>query len=118
MPAAASAGAGDRERDAGAAPVHLLGVDHAEHALGVAAEPLQLRDAVQAPLARLLDRRPTARDCSRSCLAATGRMTSRANLRQYCWNSCCSSLSLKSTLRAFRDACRRVDCPVNQGLTD
>ena len=37
---------------------------------------------------------------SRSYLAATGRITSRANLRQVCWNSICSSLSLKSIVRA------------------
>src|SRR4051812_21602646 len=36
-------------------------------------------------------------DCSRSCLAATGRMTSRANLRQYACHSCCSSLRRKFT---------------------
>src|SRR5436190_19098418 len=36
--------------------------------------------------------------CSRSCLTATGRTTSRANLRQRSWNSSCSSLSLKSTV--------------------
>src|SRR3954454_23845894 len=46
-----------------------------------------------------------------SCLAATGLMTSLANLRQRCWNSTCSSLSLKSTLGSpFQDA---IDWSVN-----
>src|SRR5687768_152110 len=36
-------------------------------------------------------------DCSRSYLAATGRMTSVENLRHFCWNSICSSVRRKST---------------------
>src|SRR3954449_11389929 len=35
--------------------------------------------------------------CSRSCFAATGRITCSENLRQYCCHSCCSSVSRKST---------------------
>ena len=45
----------DRQGDAGAAPVHLLGGDDAELAVGVGAGALQVVEAVQAPLARLLD---------------------------------------------------------------
>ena len=37
---------------------------------------------------------------SRSCLAAIGRITSRAKRRTVSWNSSCSSLSLKSTCGA------------------
>ena len=44
-------GARDRERDPGAAPVHLLGVDDAEHAIGIGAHSLQVLEAVEALLA-------------------------------------------------------------------
>ena len=52
------AGAADRERDAGAAPVQLLGGDDAELAVGVGAHALHVVEPVQAPLAGLLDDLP------------------------------------------------------------
>ena len=55
MPAAASAGGGDRERDAGAAPVQLLGVDDAEQAVGVLAHACDVVEPVELPLAGRLD---------------------------------------------------------------
>ena len=51
-------GAGDRERDAGAAPVQLLGRDHRHLAVGVAADALHVLEALKPLLARLLDDLP------------------------------------------------------------
>ena len=48
------AGAADRERDAGAAPVHLLGVDQAELAVGVGARVLHRLEPAEALAAGLL----------------------------------------------------------------
>ena len=90
-------GGGDGERDAGAAPVQLLGVDHAEQAVGVGAHLLDVLEAVQVPLAGGLDGLP-GHGLLAVVLGGDGRMTSAAKRRQCCWNSSCSSLSLKSTV--------------------
>ena len=58
MPGRGEARALDREGDAGAAPVELLGGDHAELPVGVAAHALHVIEAVEAPPARLLDHLP------------------------------------------------------------
>ena len=58
MPAAASDPPGDGERDAGAAPVQLLGVDAAEQPVWIGAHPLDVVEPVEAPLARGLDALP------------------------------------------------------------
>src|SRR4051794_1337570 len=50
--------------------------------------------------------------CSRSCLAATGRITSSENLRQYCCHSNCSSVSRKSTRCA---SCKVVVAGASRG---
>ncbi len=52
------AGAGDRQGDAGAAPVELFGRDHLHLALGVAGRALDALEAAEALLARLLDHLP------------------------------------------------------------
>ena len=58
MPGRGERGGGDGERDAGAAPVELLGVDHGQQAVGVAAHAHEVVDAVEAPLAGGLDGLP------------------------------------------------------------
>ncbi len=52
------AGAGDRQGDAGAAPVELFGRDHLQLALGVSGRALDALEAAEALLARLLDHIP------------------------------------------------------------
>ena len=51
----------DRQRDPRAAPVELLRVDHRELAIGIVAQPLEVVDAVQAPLPGGLDYLPRRR---------------------------------------------------------
>ena len=57
-PGGGQAGARDRQRQTGAAPVQLLGVDHRHLAVGVGSHALQVLDALQAPIAGLLDDLP------------------------------------------------------------
>ena len=52
------AGAGDRQGDAGAAPVELFGGDHLHLAVGVGGRALDRLEALEALLARLLDHLP------------------------------------------------------------
>ena len=68
----------DRERDAGAAPVQLLGVDDScTSPSGSVRHALDVVEAVQAPLARLLDDVPRARSARGRAWRRPGRMTSR-----------------------------------------
>ena len=102
-------GGGDRERDAGAAPVQLLGVDDAVQAArsrwpcsGGSSMPWRL------PLARL---RMTSHGtlCSRSYLAATGRMTSSAKR----WH-CPGTRVARRQAEVHRAQCTEVCCPANE----
>ena len=115
MPAAARPGAGDRQRDAGAAPVELLGVDHLHLAVGVGGRALDGLEALKPCLrASLMTSQGVL--SSSSCLRAAGRITSRAKVRQRVLELLLLLVQCEIHASSFVDACRAtlIDWSVSQ----